>query len=40
MVALVLAEAAIENFGGDSLEEMISNWKSFSDRTTHRFTKA
>jgi chorismate synthase len=40
MVALVLAEAAIEKFGGDSLEEMVTNWKAFSDRTTHRFTKA
>jgi chorismate synthase len=39
MVALVLAEAAIEKFGGDSLEEMVSNWKSFSERTAHRFTK-
>jgi chorismate synthase len=40
MVALVLAEAAIEKFGGDSLDEMVGNWKAFSDRTTHRFTKA
>jgi chorismate synthase len=40
MVALVLAEAAIEKFGGDSLEEMVTNWKAFSDHTIHRFTKA
>lgn len=40
MVALVLAEAAIEKFGGDSLEEMVGNWKAFSERTTQRFTKA
>jgi chorismate synthase len=39
MVALVLAEAAIEKFGGDSLEEMVSNWTSFRERTTARFTK-
>ena len=24
----------------DSLEEMVTNWKAFSERTTHRFTKA
>ena len=40
MVAFVLAEAAIEKFGGDSIDEMVANWKAFSDRTTHRFTKA
>jgi chorismate synthase len=40
MVALVLAEAAIEKFGGDSLEEMVRNWKAYSDHTIHRFTKA
>src|SRR3954465_15083613 len=26
MVALVLAEAAVEKFGGDSIEEMVANW--------------
>jgi chorismate synthase len=40
MVAIVLAEAAIEKFGGDSLDEMTSNWKSFSDKTARRFTRA
>jgi chorismate synthase len=40
MVAIVLAEAAIEKFGGDSLEEMVANWRAFSERTTQRFTKA
>src|SRR4029077_490654 len=39
MVSVVLAEAAIEKFGGDSIEEMVANWKAFSERTAHRFTK-
>jgi chorismate synthase len=39
MVAIVLAEAAIEKFGGDSLEEMTANWQAFRNRTSERFTK-
>ena len=40
MVAIVLAEAAVEKFGGDSLQEMLENWHAFQTRTTARFTKA
>jgi chorismate synthase len=37
MVAIVLADAVIEKFGGDSMDEMITNWKAFSERTRSRF---
>ena len=37
MVAIVLADAAIEKFGGDSLEELLDNWKAFRTRTAARF---
>src|SRR5438874_1092079 len=37
MVALVLADAVIEKFGGDSIEELISNWRNALDRTSRRF---
>lgn len=40
MVAIVLAEAALEKFGGDSLPEMLDNWQAFRGRTASRFTKA
>ena len=36
MVALVLAEAAIEKFGGDSLDEMVANWQAFTRPAPHR----
>jgi chorismate synthase len=39
MVALVLAEAAVEKFGGDSLAEMLDNWRHFRHRTAERFAK-
>src|SRR5207302_7678216 len=39
MVALVLADAAVEKFGGDSLDEMVENFRSFRDRTAARFAK-
>jgi chorismate synthase len=38
MVAIVLADAVVEKFGGDSIEELVANWKAFRDRTTARFT--
>ena len=38
MVAFVLADAAVEKFGGDSLEEMLDNWRAFRARTTARFS--
>jgi chorismate synthase len=39
MVAIVLAEAAVEKFGGDSLDEMLDNWRQFRRRTAARFAK-
>ncbi len=40
MVAIVLADAAMEKFGGDSLQELVASWRTFSERTTRRFTRA
>jgi chorismate synthase len=37
MVAIVLADAVIEKFGGDSIEELVANWKAFVSRTESRF---
>jgi chorismate synthase len=37
MVAIVLAQAALEKFGGDSIEEMVANCTSFRARTAARF---
>jgi chorismate synthase len=37
MVAIVLAEAAIEKFGGDSMQELLANFSAFRDRTRARF---
>ncbi len=37
MVAIVLADAVTEKFGGDSLEELLANWRAFHDRTASRF---
>jgi chorismate synthase len=37
MVAFVLADALIEKFGGDSIDELVANWKAFTDRTLQRF---
>ena len=39
MVALVLADAAIEKFGGDSIEELVRNFRAFRDRTAARFSR-
>ena len=38
MVALVLADAVLEKFGSDSIEELVANWKAFDARTAARFT--
>jgi chorismate synthase len=38
MVAIVLADAAIEKFGGDSMDELVRSWHAFRDRTSERFT--
>ena len=40
MVAIVLADALVEKFGGDSIEELVANWHAFQARTAARFTKA
>ncbi len=40
MVALVLADALTEKFGGDSVEELVENWRAFRSRTTARFSRA
>jgi chorismate synthase len=39
MVAFVLADAAIEKFGGDSMTELVANWQAFRQRTAGRFTR-
>jgi chorismate synthase len=39
MVAIVLADALIEKFGGDSIEELVANWKAFQARTVTRFQR-
>jgi chorismate synthase len=37
MVAIVLADAVLEKFGSDSIEELVANWKAFRARTSKRF---
>jgi len=39
MVALVLAEAVLEKFGGDTIEELVANHRAYCDRTAARFTR-
>ena len=39
MVAIVVADALIEKFGGDTVDELVANWKAFRDRTTARFSR-
>jgi chorismate synthase len=38
MVAFVLADAAIDKFGGDSIDELVASWRRFRDRTAARFS--
>jgi chorismate synthase len=40
MVAIVLADALMEKFGGDSIEELLANCQSFQARTAARFSRA
>jgi chorismate synthase len=40
MVAIVLADALLEKFGGDSLPELLENWQAFRARTASRFSRA
>jgi len=37
MVAIVLADAVIEKFGSDTVEEIVGNWQAFRERTAGRF---
>src|SRR3954452_3462664 len=37
MVAIVVADALLEKFGGDSMDELIASWKRFTERTAARF---
>jgi hypothetical protein len=39
MVAIVLADAVLEKFGGDSIEELVANWQAFRTRTAARFAR-
>src|SRR6202030_3577629 len=39
MVALVLADAAIEKFGGDSMTELVASWQAYRARTSARFQR-
>jgi chorismate synthase len=39
MVAIVLADAAIEKFGGDSMDELLRSWQAFRGRTSARFSR-
>ena len=39
MVAFVLADAAIEKFGGDSMTELVANWQAYRARTSARFVR-
>jgi len=39
MVALVVADAALDKFGGDSVAELVASWRAFHDRTAARFTR-
>jgi chorismate synthase len=40
MVAIVLADALTDKFGGDSIDELLENWKAFQTRTAARFARA
>jgi len=39
MVAFVLADALLEKFGGDSIDELRANWQATQNRTAARFAK-
>jgi len=39
MVAIVLADAAMEKFGSDTVQEMVDSYRAFRDRTAARFAK-
>ena len=37
MVAFVLADATLEKFGGDTVDELRTAWRAFQQRTAARF---
>jgi chorismate synthase len=39
MVAYVLADAVLEKFGGDTIDELCTAWRAFQERTTARFSR-
>jgi chorismate synthase len=39
MVAIVLADATLEKFGADSVQEIVANFTAFRGRTTARFAR-
>jgi chorismate synthase len=39
MTAIVLADALMEKFGADTVDELVTNWKTFHDRTVARFSR-
>jgi chorismate synthase len=39
MVAIVLADALLEKFGGDSLAELVANWRAYRERLATRFRR-
>ena len=39
MVAVVLADAALEKFGGDTVDEMVDAWRAARARTAARFKR-
>jgi chorismate synthase len=39
MVAIVLADAAMEKFGGDTIDELVAACRAFKDRTSARFKR-
>jgi chorismate synthase len=39
MVALVLADAAMEKFGGDTIVELVRGWKAFTQAASARFVR-
>ncbi len=40
MVAFVVASAAIEKFGGDTIDELVCNWRAFQQHTADRLAKS
>jgi chorismate synthase len=40
MVAIVLADAAMEKFGSDTVQEMVDSYRAFRDRTAARFARS